>query len=234
MPPTLLAASRDYPGSFGGPDLRELGVALRAGLLAVAQAPQAGLSPCGLPSLTRRSRTSATADPIGSSLSGTRVRLYPLVHAMCTPSMASNGTAMSRSSPASYGKTAFVTPVIVRTTSFLLSNTAAIVARTKDAHLVWHTMLPVKNHPRSRMGFPWFWFGLPRSTRKGFATQACDLFGFACEVTAAAPEHIGACRAGMVPAARREPFNVAQSHPRSEPCLRPGAYADGAGHPLPG
>ena len=34
MPPTLLAASRDYPGSFGGPDLRELGVALRAGLLA--------------------------------------------------------------------------------------------------------------------------------------------------------------------------------------------------------
>ena len=79
------------------------------------------------------------------------------------------------------------------------------------------TMLPVKNHPRSRTGFPWFWYGLPRSTRKGFATQACDLFGFACEVTAAAPEHIGACRAGMVPAARREPsmshnLTLAQSH----------------------
>ena len=80
-------------------------------------------------------------------------------------------------------------------------------------------MLSVKDQPRSRMGFPWFWYGLPRSTRKGFATQACDLFGFACEVTAAAPEHVGACRAGMVPAARREPFNVAQSYSRSEPRL---------------
>ena len=94
------------------------------------------------------------------------------------------------------------------------------------------TMLPVKNHPRSRMGFPWFWYGLPRSTRKGFATRACDLFGFACEVTAAAPEHVGACRAGMVPAARREPFNVAQSYARSEPRLRSGPHADGAGHPF--
>ena len=78
-------------------------------------------------------------------------------------------------------------------------------------------MLPVKDQPRSRMGFPWFWCGLPRSTRKGFATQACDLFGFACEVTAAAPEHVGACRAGMVPAARREPsmshnLTLAQNH----------------------
>jgi hypothetical protein len=72
---------------------------------------------------------------------------------------------------------------------------------------------------RSRMGFPWFRRGLLRSTREGFATRACDLFGFACEVTAAAPEHVGACRAGMVPASRREPFDVAQSHPRSEPCL---------------
>jgi hypothetical protein len=67
------------------------------------------------------------------------------------------------------------------------------------------------------MGFPWFWCGLLRSTRKGFATQACDLSGFAYEVTAAAPEHVGACRAGMVPAARREPFmshnlTLAQNH----------------------
>jgi hypothetical protein len=69
-------------------------------------------------------------------------------------------------------------------------------------------MLPGKDQPRSRMGFPWFGRGLPPSTRKGFATQACDLFGFACEVTAAAPEHVGACRAGMVPAARREPSAV--------------------------
>ena len=87
---------------------------------------------------------------------------------------------------------------------------------------------------RSRMGFPWFRRGLLRSTREGFATRACDLFGFACEVTAAAPEHVGACRAGMVPAARREPFNVAQSYARSEPRLRSGPHADGAGHPFPG
>lgn len=50
------------------------------------------------------------------------------------------------------------------------------------------------------MGFPWFGRGLPRSTHKGFATPACDLFGCAYEVTAATPEHVGACRAGMVSA----------------------------------
>ena len=33
MPPTLPAASREYRGSFGGPDFAR-GVALRAGLLA--------------------------------------------------------------------------------------------------------------------------------------------------------------------------------------------------------
>lgn len=64
---------------------------------------------------------------------------------------------------------------------------------------VWH--LPRgEEPPRSRMGFPWFGCVLLRSTREGFATQACDLFGFACEVTAATPELFGACRAGMVPA----------------------------------
>src|ERR1700736_4831051 len=89
-----------------------------------------------------------------------------------------------------------------------------------------------KDRPRSRMGFPWFKRGLPRSTRKGFATQACDLFGFACEVTAASPEHVGACRAGMVPATRRELHDVAQSHPRTESRLRSGPHADGTGRPL--
>jgi hypothetical protein len=42
------------------------------------------------------------------------------------------------------------------------------------------------------------------SLRKRATSSASPL-----EVTAAAPEHVGACRAGMVPAARREPFNVA-------------------------
>lgn len=87
---------------------------------------------------------------------------------------------------------------------------------------------------RSRMGFPWFGRGLPRSTRKGFATQACDLFGFACEVTAAAPEHVGACRAGMVPAPRREPHDVAESHPRSGSRPRSRPHVDGAGGSLSG
>ena len=58
--------------------------------------------------------------------------------------------------------------------------------------------------PRSRIGFPWSGLGLLRSTRKGFATQTCDLSGFAYEVTAPALRHVGACRAGMVPAQRRE------------------------------
>ncbi len=57
-------------------------------------------------------------------------------------------------------------------------------------------MLSEKDQPRSRMGFPWFRYGLPRSTRKGFATRACDLFGFAFEVTAAVPEHVGRLSSG--------------------------------------
>jgi len=54
-------------------------------------------------------------------------------------------------------------------------------------------LLPGKDHPALEGAFPWSGRGLPRSTREGFATQACDLFGCACEVTAAVPEHIGAC-----------------------------------------
>lgn len=70
--------------------------------------------------------------------------------------------------------------------------------------------------------------GLVRSTREGFATQACDLSGFACEVTAAAPGHVGACRAGMVPAPRREPHHVAESQPRPGERLQSRSHADGA------
>ena len=161
------------------------------------------------------SRDLATANPIGSS--SQVLGSGPLMKARCTPRMRRMETTMSRSNSASYGKQHSLTSFI-RTTS-RCRTWAGIAARTKDVHFVRHTMLPGKNHPRSRMGCPWFWYGLLRSTRKGFATQACDLFGFACEVTAAAPEQVGPYRAGTVPAARREPFNVAQSHARSEPCL---------------
>jgi hypothetical protein len=89
-------------------------------------------------------------------------------------------------------------------------------------NVVWRRRVS-DDDPRSRMGFLWFRHGLLRSTPKGFATRACDLCGCACEVTAAAPKPVGACRAGMVPAARREPtmstnLTLAQNHAHDLAC----------------
>ena len=71
-----------------------------------AQAPQAGLSPRGLPSLTRRPGTSATANPIGSS--SQVLGSGPLMNATCTPSNASNGNDNVAKQLRVVRKTAFV------------------------------------------------------------------------------------------------------------------------------
>ena len=163
-----------------------------------AEAPRAGLPPYGLPSLTRNGRSRRTRQ-LPSLRKLRRIRVGPFAE------QPSGGQIHFRSRQKDGGCSR-------------CQSDQHCIHWTKDVH-PGSPCLSVMEQPRSRMGFPWFGCGLPRSTRKGFATQACDLFGFAYEVTAAAPEHVGACRAGMVPAARREPFNVAQSHPRSEPRL---------------
>ena len=77
-----------------------------------AQAPQAGLPPRGLPSLTQNDpspRTSATADPIGSSFTSySDQALIPKCMQRVRPRVRRMETTISRSSSPSYGKTAFV------------------------------------------------------------------------------------------------------------------------------
>ena len=202
--------------------VRESPVRGRAG--GCAEAPLAGLPPHGPPSLTQ---SAAEVAPTGATATRAGSSTCIFVSGRCSLSVYRSGRTLSFAEPVvsmrrnplrTHRPTVFVDFEANGHPLFVHVDQGGTDLRAQNVRFRRPT-LPGKDQPRSRMGFPWFRRGLLRSTRKGFATQACDLFGFACEVTAAAPEHVGACRAGMVPAARREPFNVAQSHARSEPCL---------------
>jgi hypothetical protein len=181
-----------------------------AGLAAALKPRPAGLHPCGQPSLTRR----------GSDAMGCFIRSCASVHSRRSPptfrrpcSEAKNERVNSYVDDQIWGLR--VSPQspehdhreFARTHKSCDDERGALRPRRSACVAVR------RRTTRSRMGF----FGpgaafYDQPARGSLRKRAT--FGFAYEVTAPAPGHVGAYRAGMVPAPRSEPYDVAQSQPR--------------------